>query len=46
MVVVYPDDVWYHSVDVHGARRILREHLIAGRVVESYRYQAPPGDNK
>ncbi len=46
MVVVYPGDVWYHSVDVHGARRIVREHLMAGRIVESYRYKAPPGDNK
>ena len=46
MVVVYPEDVWYHGVDVHGAERILREHLIGGRVVESYRYLAPPGDNK
>ena len=49
MVVVYPDDVWYHSVDVHAAGRIVREHLIEGRVVEAYRYDgrvAPPGDNK
>ena len=46
MVVVYPQDVWYHSVDSHGAERILRDHLVGGRVVESYRYKAPPGDNK
>ena len=46
MVVVYPDDVWYAHVDVHGAERILREHLVAGRPVESYRHIAPPGDNK
>jgi len=46
MVVVYPEDVWYAGVDVHGAERILREHLIGGRAVESYRYVAPPGDNK
>jgi (2Fe-2S) ferredoxin len=24
----------------------VREHLMEGRVVESYRYHAPPGDNK
>jgi (2Fe-2S) ferredoxin len=46
IVVVYPDDIWYAAVDVHGAERILREHLIGGRAVESYRYKAPAGDNK
>ena len=46
MVVVYPDDVWYAHVDEEGARRIVDEHLIGGDVVESYRYIAPPGDNK
>jgi (2Fe-2S) ferredoxin len=46
IVVVYPDDVWYAHVDVHGAERILREHIRGGRVVESYRHRAPPGDNK
>ena len=46
MVVVYPDDVWYADVNVTGARQIVREHLVAGRTVERYRYHAPPGDNK
>ncbi len=46
MVVVYPDDVWYSRVDAEGARRIVDEHLIGGRIVEEYRYVAPPGDNK
>ena len=46
MVVVYPQDVWYSSVDVDGARRIVAEHLVAGAPVEAYRYVAPPGDNK
>lgn len=46
MVVVYPDDVWYARVDAEGARRILDEHIKGGRVVEEYRYVAPPGDNK
>ena len=44
--VVYPDDVWYANVNVTGARLILRDHLVAGRPVTSYRYHAPPGDNK
>lgn len=46
MVVVYPDDVWYAGVDVHGAERIVRDHLVGGRVVSQYLYHAPPGDNK
>lgn len=46
MVVVYPDDVWYSHVDEAGALRIVEEHLLGGRVVEEYRYIAPPGDNK
>jgi len=46
MVVVYPQDVWYARVDERGARRIVAEHLVGGRVVEDYRYHAPPGDNK
>jgi len=46
MVVVYPDDIWYAHVDEIGARRIVDEHLLGGRVVEDYVYVAPPGDNK
>jgi len=46
MVVVYPDDVWYAHVDVHGAERILREHIIGGKPVREYLHHAPPGDNK
>ncbi len=46
MIVVYPEDTWYCGVDVTGAARIVREHLVGGRVVEDYRYVAPPGDNK
>ncbi len=46
MVVVYPEDVWYGGVDAEAARRIVEEHLLAGRVVEAVRYIAAPGDNK
>jgi (2Fe-2S) ferredoxin len=46
MVVVYPEDVWYAKVDEEGGERIVREHLVEGRVVERYRHVAPPGDNK
>ena len=46
MVVVYPDDVWYAGVDLHGAKQILEKHLLRGEIVDAYRYRAPPGDNK
>lgn len=46
MVVIYPEDTWYCGVDRKGAERIVEEHLVGGRVVEEYRYDAPPGDNK
>lgn len=46
MVAVYPEDVWYHRVDVEAASRILDEHLLGGVPVEGHRYVAPPGDNK
>jgi sirohydrochlorin cobaltochelatase len=34
LMVVYPDGVWYGGVDEECARRIVREHLEAGRVVK------------
>jgi (2Fe-2S) ferredoxin len=46
MVVVYPSDTWYAGVDADGARAIVERHIIAGEVVEKYRYRAAPGDNK
>jgi len=46
IVVVYPGDVWYAGVDAKGAKRIVDEHLVAGRPVDALRYVAPPGDNK
>jgi (2Fe-2S) ferredoxin len=46
MVVVYPEDIWYARVDEEGARRIMREHVLGGTPVESYRHVVPPGDNK
>ena len=47
MIACYPEGVWYSGVDEAGARRILEEHVVGGRVVEDYRY-APerPGNNK
>lgn len=34
VIVVYPDGVWYGSVDEEMAREIVTEHLEEGRVVE------------
>ncbi len=47
MVVVYPENVWYHQVKVEDADVIFREHLVGGRPVERLRYfPVRPGANK
>ncbi len=46
MVLVYPEDVWYHGVTVERAQRVFAEHLVGGVPVDEFRYVAPPGDNK
>lgn len=47
MVVVYPEGVWYDHVDVEKARRIVQEHVVAGRPVEELRYRPDHvGNNK
>jgi len=40
-VVVYPDGVWYHSMDVDKLERVIVEHLVGGKVVEEYVNPAP-----
>jgi len=37
VVSVQPDDVWYGSVDPATARRIVADHLVAGRPVDDHR---------
>lgn len=34
IAVVYPEGAWYRDVNEANAERIIREHLVGGRVVE------------
>jgi (2Fe-2S) ferredoxin/nitrite reductase/ring-hydroxylating ferredoxin subunit len=47
MIVVYPEDVWYHGVKESDLQEILDSHIIGGKPVERLRYSpGKPGANK
>jgi len=47
MMVVYPDNVWYHGVGEADLAEILECHILGGRPVERLRYEpGVPGPHK
>ena len=41
IAVVYPEGIWYHSVDIPAIERIIQEHLVNGRVVREFLLAEP-----
>ncbi len=46
LAVVYPEGVFYQKLTPDAARKIVREHILKGRVVEEYLYKGPEGEIK
>ena len=38
MIVVYPDDVWYHGVQASDLEEIFESHIVGGKPVERLVY--------
>ncbi|MEW4449367.1 (2Fe-2S) ferredoxin domain-containing protein [Qipengyuania sp. JC766] len=41
VAVVWPDNVWYHSMDEEALETVIQEHLIEGKPVERFRLKNP-----
>jgi (2Fe-2S) ferredoxin len=42
ILVVYPDGVWYHSVNPEILERIIGEHLVGNQIVQEYAFLVHP----
>lgn len=42
IALVHPDGTWYAQVDAEVARRIVREHLVAGEPVDDHAFATSP----
>jgi (2Fe-2S) ferredoxin len=38
IAVIYPDGVWYHSVDITVAEQIIQKHLLGNEIVSEYAF--------